>query len=124
MTGSGAMATPSDIWNVGWYAAGPRPGARGDAVIDGHLGLPGAALVFASLGRIRAGDLIVVVGDDGARRNFAVTGVSTWAAAARPPGLFATDGEPRLSLVTCTGAYLPALRSYAERIVVDASPAG
>src|SRR5215467_9873272 len=36
---AGDMATPSrNPWeHVGWYDAGPRPGERGSAVIDGHL---------------------------------------------------------------------------------------
>jgi hypothetical protein len=41
-----AMETPNNLWSVGWYRGGPSPGAPGDAVIDGHVGLPGSPLVF------------------------------------------------------------------------------
>ena len=41
----GNLATPSlGPWDdVGWYAAGPRPGEVGSAVIDGHLDRPGGS---------------------------------------------------------------------------------
>lgn len=120
LTGEGAMASPTGIWNVGWFAAGPAPGSPGDAVLDGHRGLPGSPLVFGSLSRLAPGDRVVVIAVDGTARSFAVTRSASWPAAAHPPGLFATEGPPRLSLITCTGQYLPASASYTDRVIVEA----
>lgn len=42
---NGDLATPTqNRWeDVGWYAAGPRPGERGSAVMDGHVDRTGEA---------------------------------------------------------------------------------
>jgi sortase (surface protein transpeptidase) len=121
---AGAMATPHDIWNVGWFSPGPAPGAPGDAVVDGHLGLPGYPLVFNALGRLRVGDLVRVTGADGRNRDFTVSSISAWPAASHPTGLFDTSGPARLSLITCDGAYYPGSRTYADRLVVEADFTG
>jgi len=121
---SGAMDAPHNIWDVGWYRGGPSPGAPGDAVIDGHLGLPGWPLVFSGLARVAIGDDVVVVLADGTRNRFNVTSLQSWPATSHPTGLFSADGEPRLSLITCTGAYERASQTYADRLIVEASYVG
>lgn len=119
---AGLMETPRDIHNAGWYRNGPSPGAPGDAVIDGHVGLPGLPLVFTSLASIAVGALVTTVMADGSRHTFRVTSKRGWPADSRPTGLFVPDGPARLSLVTCTGFYDPVSQSYAARLVVDTEP--
>lgn len=121
MDASGAMETPRNLWNVGWFGGGPAPGGQGDAVIAGHLGLPGSPLVFNGLARLRLGDLIRVVGTDGTARDFTVSSTASWPADSHPSGLFDTVGSPRLSLITCGGAYLRSSHTYADRLIVEAS---
>jgi Sortase domain len=121
---SGAMQTPRNIWNVGWYRGGPSPGAPGDAVIDGHVGLPGSPLVFSGLGRLAVGADVIVVLADGTRSRFRVSGVRSWPATSHPTGLFSRDGRPRLSLITCTGRYDGGSQTYANRLIVDSSFVG
>ena len=120
----GAMGTPHFIWNVGWFNSGPAPGAAGDAVIDGHHGLPGQPLIFNGLGQLPVGGLITVVGADGSRRDFAVTSSMSWPADSHPAGLFETAGAARLTLITCDGAYFRGSQTYADRLVVEASLLG
>ncbi|GAC1656587.1 MAG: hypothetical protein NVS9B1_12310 [Candidatus Dormibacteraceae bacterium] len=120
----GAMQTPNNIYNVGWYSPGVRPGQAGDAVIDGHVGLPGQPLVFANLGRLRLGDAITVVRGDGRSSHFIVARSRVVPAGSRPAGLFAADGAATLSLITCTGQYDGGNYSYADRLIVDARYAG
>jgi hypothetical protein len=121
---SGAMDTPRNIWNVGWYRHGPSPGAAGDAVIDGHVGLPGSPLVFSGLPRLEVGADVIAVLADGTRSRFSVTGMQSWPANSRPAGLFSGDGAPRLSLITCTGSYDSRSQTYADRLIVEASYVG
>jgi Sortase domain len=121
---SGAMQTPRNIWNVGWYRGGPSPGAPGDAVIDGHVGLPGSPLVFSGLARLAVGADLIVVLADGSRSRFRVSGVRSWPATSHPTGLFSRDGRPRLSLITCTGRYDGGSQTYANRLIVDSSFVG
>jgi Sortase domain len=121
---SGAMDTPHNIWNVGWYRGGPSPGAPGDAVIDGHVGLPGSPLVFSGLARLAIGADVIVVLADGTRSRFRVTGSRSWPANSRPRDLFNRAGRPRLSLITCTGKYDGGSQTYADRLIVDATYIG
>ena len=121
---TGAMDTPRNLWDVGWFQPGPSPGERGDAVIDGHVGLPGYPLIFSTLARISTGADLIVVHADGTRSHFTVTGISSWPADSHPAGLFATDGPARLTLITCTGSYDGNNQTYANRLLVDATYAG
>jgi Sortase domain len=121
---SGAMDTPHNIWNVGWYRGGPSPGAPGDAVIDGHVGLPGSPLVFSGLARLAIGADVIVVLADGTRSRFRVTGLRSWPANSRPRDLFNRAGRPRLSLITCTGKYDGGTQTYADRLIVGATYIG
>ena len=121
---SGAMDTPHNIWNVGWYRRGPSPGAPGDAVIDGHVGLPGSPLVFAHLAALKIGADVVVVLADGTRSRFRVTSIRSWPSRSRPSDLFSRAGSPRLSLITCTGKYDGGSQTYADRLIVDARYVG
>jgi len=121
---SGAMDTPHNIWNVGWYRAGPSPGEPGDAVIDGHVGLPGSPLVFSGLARLAIGADVIAVLGNGTRSRFTVSSKQNWPTSSHPPGLFSVDGQPRLSLITCTGSYDRGSQTYADRLVVEASYAG
>ncbi|HVD02408.1 MAG TPA: class F sortase [Candidatus Dormibacteraeota bacterium] len=121
---TGAMETPSKLFDVGWFRPGPSPGARGDAVIDGHVGLPGYPLIFTDLARIAVGADLVVIHADGARSHFTVDAVSGWPANSHPTGLFATDGPARLTLITCTGPYDRFNQTYADRLIVEAIYAG
>jgi hypothetical protein len=121
LDGAGSMAAPSSPQRVGWYQFGPRPGAAGDAVIDGHLDWTSGPAVFWQLHRLVAGDSIVVAPLGGSPISFHVTSVRTYSAIERPPaGLFAASGSPRLSLITCAGAWDATRGMYALRLVVDA----
>lgn len=121
---SGTMAVPVNLWNAGWYKEGPVPGAPGDAVIEGHAGYPAAPLLFGRLRQLRSGDKIVVVLADGTRRLFLVDSVTNWPALSTPTGLFDSVGPPRLSLITCSGLFDDRYKTYADRLIVEASYAG
>lgn len=123
--GDDDMAPPRKPTNVGWYAPGVTPGQAGDAVIDGHLdwyGMPQA--VFYDLDKLRAGDEVDVISQGGVRLRFRVTDSTPVSRTARPAGLFATTGAPRLTLVTCVGDWDASAGQYNQRLLVDASYVG
>jgi sortase (surface protein transpeptidase) len=120
----GAMDTPNNIWDVGWYNPGPVPGAPGDAVIDGHAGYPGQPLIFGRLVKLQPGDQIVVVLADGSQQVFAVDSVASYPVASLPPSMFEPYGPPRLTLITCDGKFNDTNKTYASRLVVEASYVG
>lgn len=120
----GQMYQPVNLWNAGWYKGGPVPGAPGDAVIEGHTGWPNAPLLFAKLGQLRSGDRIVVVLANGTHQTFLVQSLAVWRAGTSPAGLGEPYGPPRLTLITCTGPFDAQYKTYADRLVVEASYAG
>jgi LPXTG-site transpeptidase (sortase) family protein len=120
----GALELPVNAWNAGWYAWGPVPGARGDAVIEGHAGAPRHPLLFGKLATLKPGDQIIVVHADGTRRLFLVTSMSSVPAGSFPSGLAEPAGPPRLTLVTCTGHFDKKSFWYSDRLLVEARYAG
>lgn len=121
---SGVLNLPVNSWNAGWYAGGPVPGAPGDAVIEGHAGYPGQPMIFGRLRMLRPGDHIIVVLADGSRQVFLVQSMTTVAVGSAPAGMADPYGEPRLTLITCTGYFDQNSYSYARRLVLNATYAG
>ncbi len=116
----GAMATPSNFTDVGWYKHGPAPGESGSAVIAGHvnngLGLSG---VFENLNKIQAGDDVYIVRADGTRVHFIVTGTKSYPYDDAPEEIiFNPAGSVRLNLITCEGKWLREDKTYDQRFVV------
>jgi sortase (surface protein transpeptidase) len=118
------MAVPSKPTDVGWYSPGPAPGELGDAVIDGHLDWTTGKAVFWDLHLLQPGDEIDVVAQDRTMLRFQVSDLRTYAYTARPAGLFAMSGQPRLSLITCAGAWDRGRSTYLQRLVVTAGYVG
>jgi LPXTG-site transpeptidase (sortase) family protein len=120
----GTLQLPVNAWNAGWFKWGPVPGARGDAVIEGHAGSPGHPLLFGKLARLKPGDQIIVVHADGTRRLFLVVSMTTVPADSFPSGLAEPAGPPRLTLVTCTGHFDKKNFWYSDRLLLEARYAG
>ena len=116
----GAMAAPSTLDVAGWFNQGPLPGQPGDAVLDGHYGLPGELAVFRNLSRLRPGDAVEVDAPDGRAMRFRVVAVTSVPSATVVPGLFSRSGPSRVSLITCSGVWENALHTYSDRLIVDA----
>lgn len=120
---NGAMAAPSNYTDVAWYSYGVKPGQNGSAVIAGHLdnGL-GRAGVFKKLSEVGLGDEVIVEYEDGTRQIFRI--ISRRAYPYNDPSvakeIFSTSGAPRLVLITCDGAWMQSMRTYAERFIVTA----
>lgn len=121
---SGTLLLPVNAWNAGWYEWGPVPGARGDAVIEGHAGYPGKPMIFGKLATLRPGDQIIVVHADGTRSLFLVVSMRSVPAGSAPSGLAEPAGPPRLTLVTCTGHFDKKSYWYSERLLLEARYAG
>lgn len=121
--GSGDVDVPRSPTEIGWYRFGATPGASGSAVLVGHVDYGGARGSFFALGSARPGDVIDVVLADGTSRRFSVTERGQYPKPALPTGeLFDQDVAPRLVLISCGGEFDRATRSYADNVVVVATP--
>uniref|UniRef100_UPI001BDBD78C class F sortase n=1 Tax=Pseudonocardia lacus TaxID=2835865 RepID=UPI001BDBD78C len=123
--GVGEMEVPRDVATVGWYRFGPGAGA-GSAVLSGHVDdrVQGRG-AFHRLSDLQPGDPVGVELADGTSLEYRVALVERIAEDDLPVDrLFARDGAPRLTLVTCGGDFDRQARSYRENVVVTAEPAG
>ena len=117
------MGTPQTFGDVAWYALGSKPGAAGNAVIDGHVdNALTTAGVFMHLSQVHLGDTITIADASGATRTFVVQNIQEVAADTAPdPSIFATTGPSQLVLITCDGNWVPAAKSFDKRLEVFAT---
>ena len=121
----GALATPNNIFDVGWYEASGKPGEGKTIVIDGHNGGPNVYGVFKYLPDLVAGDVIVVERGDGVKFRYSVVEnkeVSIDASddymvtAMRTP----EKGKESLTLISCSGDWSWERYTYLSRQFVRA----
>jgi sortase (surface protein transpeptidase) len=110
-------------WEVaGWYAAGPRPGDPGSAVILGHVDSTRGPAVFFRLRELRAGDQIQVTRADGSQVRFAVDRISEYDKRRFPTDeVYYPTLKPTLRLVTCGGQFDFAVHHYRSNVIVFAT---
>ncbi len=121
-----ALEVPDDIRIVGWYELGVPPGAdRGSAVLVAHRdGREQGRGVFYRLGELSPGDRVFVRDDAGESLEYRVVSRESILKKKLPyDELFAVDGPPRLTLISCGGYYDPGNGGYQDNVVVVAVPA-
>lgn len=122
MLHDGNLATPSlSPWDdVGWYAAGPRPGEVGSAVIDGHLDRPGGSpAVFWNLRHMHVGDSVMIIDAAGGTERFRVTRIALYHPRHAPiQEIFGDESGSYLNLITCAGDWIASQHQTALRLVV------
>lgn len=119
---NGDLETPAQHpWvDAGWYTAGPLPGTRGSAVIDGHLDRPGGLpAVFWDLNKLHAGDSVEVLLSSHKTERFHVMRLISYPPQQAPlQEIFGNGGGTYLNLITCAGYWIPAQQQTALRLVV------
>jgi sortase A len=121
MTSSGAMDTPEDPNQVGWFDLGPRPGEVGSAVIAGHREWNrGATAVFDNLSKLKPGDSIFILTGTGMSLTFVVKESQLFSRDANAKPIFTSLSGTHLNLITCDGIWDRSEKSYSERLVVFA----
>ncbi len=102
---------------------GPEPGARGSAVIDGHLDrVGGSPAVFWYLSRLHISDDVTVLTGRGRTLHFHVTHIEAYQPQAAPlQAIFGDTSGNYLNLITCAGDWIPSEHQTALRLVVFTS---
>lgn len=121
---TGQMDVPENVTDVAWYQFGPSPGEDGSAVLAAHVDLAGQGPgVFFELRSLVPGERVHVAYDDGSQRTFRVVARTVYTKDDLPVDvLFARQGPPVLTLITCGGAFSRADRRYDSNVVVYAVP--
>lgn len=122
LTPDGAMDVPNGPAEVAWFNLGPRPGENGSAVIAGHYDwIKNAPAVFDKLHKLRQGDEVSVEDEKGVVSIFLVREIRIYDKDDVAPDVFgSSDGKVHLNLITCTGAWDKAGKTFSERLIVFA----
>jgi sortase (surface protein transpeptidase) len=123
---TGELDVPRSVDTVGWYRFGPELAAgAGSVVIAGHVDSAEQGQgAFFRLRDLRAGDRVTVTGPGGETRVYTVDSRRVYAKSSAPMDrLFARDGPPRLTLITCGGTFDRRDGHYRDNVVVTAGPA-
>jgi len=118
------MALPESVGDVGWYEFGARPtDSAGTTVLAAHVDSRRDGLgPFARLRDVRKGASITVITNGDRRVHYRVDSVDRIAKKTVPiSDVFERDGDPRLVLITCGGAYDRGT-GYRDNVVVTAFP--
>ncbi|WP_176491666.1 class F sortase [Curtobacterium sp. 'Ferrero'] len=121
----GAMALPPDPAVAGWYRYGAAPASEeGTVVIAAHVDAVGYGIgPFAHLRDVPEGRTITVVDTAGAETRWRIASVDLLPKQGLPwSDVFRTDGDRRLVLVTCGGAFDERTRHYESNLVITATP--
>jgi sortase A len=116
----------ASTWEVPKFVAGHAEGTsgageQGNSVLIGHVSSVTLGNVFERLNGIRDGDVVFVFGGD-QRFKYRVTEIRD-VKRSDVSVLESSDG-PTLTLITCSGLWLPTIWDYTDRVVVraDLSP--
>lgn len=124
----GQMEIPPLAERGGWYRFGADPSdAAGTTVIAGHVDSVASAGTgpFVRLPDVRPGDAVELTLADGSTRGYAVQSVTRIPKSeARWPDVFTREGDARLALITCGGAFDRGTGHYEDNVLVIATPAG
>lgn len=100
---------PADRGGVaGWYGGGTTPGARGTAIVAGHVDDADGPAVFYKLGTLRRGNRIEVLREDGRTAVFTVDAVEVYENDAFPDRkVYGASRRAELRVITCGGPFDP-----------------
>ncbi len=121
----GALDTPRNVFDVGWYESSGKPGEGRTLVIDGHNGGPHVYGVFKRLPDLENGDLITVERGDGVVFNYSVVENNEvpldesdkyMNTALKTP----VAGKESVTLISCSGEWSQSQGTYLSRQFVRA----
>jgi LPXTG-site transpeptidase (sortase) family protein len=109
-------------WDVPKFVAGhaegtPGAGEPGNAIVIGHVTSVTLGNVFEHLDQVHAGDRVSVFS---AQREFEYRVSSVRSVSRSDVSVLERTETPALTLITCTGLWLPTVWDYTERLVVRA----
>lgn len=118
---SGALATPGNVYDTGWYNESSLPGQPGAMLIDGHVSSWTTKGVFYGLKNLHPGDKLQIERGDGTVFSYQVVKTQVYPSnnvdmkSAITP---VTAGKPGLNLITCTGDVIRGTNEFNKRIIV------
>lgn len=122
---NGELATPGNIYDMGWYTGSSLPGELGVSMFDGHGGDIGYG-ILKTLPRIAVGAIIKIEMGDGRVFNYRVADTAVKAIGDEANNYMTTafstpeGSRSSLSIITCTGDYWQHSQTYSHRFFLRA----
>lgn len=120
---SGAVATPNNVFDVGWFSGSSKPGQPGAMLVDGHVASWTTRGAFYGIKNLVPGDRMTIQRGDGATFTYEVVRSQIYPddqvdmqSALKP----VNPKKPGLNLISCTGKIKPGTSEFDQRIVVYA----
>ena len=113
LKGGGTWLVPAFKVGHAEYTGGA--GQKGNAILLGHVTSRGLGNVFEKLERARVDDVVQITGASG---DFAYRVVEVRRVPRTDVSVVEPTSTAAITLITCTGRWLPQLQDYAERVVV------
>ncbi len=128
LKGQGEMATPYNIYDVGWYtgAGSVLPGQNGVTIMNAHGGNLGYG-IFRTLPKLPIGETVRIEMGDGRIYNYKVIESVTKELGDEANKYMNTAFTPlsgvsnTLTLITCTGDWWESSQTYSQRLFVRAA---
>lgn len=118
---NGEMGVPEDVDQVGWFKPGFKAGAKGNAVLAGHVDSLTGPAVFYELKDIEVGETVILTDADGREMVFEVKNLTSYETDEAPiEEIFGSSDKRMINLITCTGDFNRDIGSHEERLVVTA----
>lgn len=118
---NGEMGVPEQIDQVGWFEPGFPVGAKGNAVLAGHVDSLTGPAVFYYLDKLEIGEHVNILDANGREMVFEVKEKSSYVTDQAPIGeIFGASEKRMINLITCTGDFDRDTGSHEERLVVSA----
>lgn len=120
------LGSPKSTRVAGWFYRSSIPGELGPAIINAHGGDLGTG-IFKTLPQIKMGDDIIIEMGDGRKFTYTVGEIAFKKLGAEANEYMniafqvLVPGVPSLTLITCTGNWLPAQNTYDQRLYVRAA---
>jgi LPXTG-site transpeptidase (sortase) family protein len=121
LTPEGAVDSPQNVFDAGWYNKSARPGEKGATFIDGHYSGYRAGGIFSRLDELNNGDKVQVERGDGKTLTYTVVAKERFdkdKVNMRKVLSVYGGGEYGLNLMTCAGDFIQNSETFDERLVV------
>lgn len=122
-TADGAIQTPRNIYDAGWYTRSAKPGQPGVTFIDGHASGATRQGLMAYVDTLRKGDVIDVEKGNAEKLTYKVVHVETVPLDSvdmqKALSVYG-DAQKGLTIMTCTGIWIPEKLTYDKRAIVYA----
>lgn len=121
------IGTPVNIYDTAWFNQSGKQGQKEKVIfLDGHNGGPTKDGIFKRLPNLAIGAIIEVERGDGMISNYSVVEnyiepLDTFDSVKMQKVLTPINNQETLAIISCTGKWIQATRTYTERVVVKAT---